>query len=125
MSNIEQLVQHYIQIRDEKARISTEQKLVTDRLARAMKKIEEKLLAEMQILGTESMRTSSGTCYRSIRTSATVDDRDTFMAFAVQHPEFLESRANKTAVEEYIDTTGEVPPGVRVSRMATIGVRRT
>jgi hypothetical protein len=47
------------------------------------------------------------------------------MAFAIEHPEFLESKANKTAVAAYMEANGELPPGVNVSRKLTVGVRRS
>lgn len=123
--NIEQLVARYVAIRDKKAQIAAERKETDDRINTAMRNIEARILEQMNTLGIESMRTTSGTCYKSIKTSAIVDDRDSFIAFAVEHPEFLESRANKTAVEAYLENSGELPPGVRVNRSITVNVRRS
>lgn len=123
--NIEQLVARYVAIRDKKAQIAAERKETDDRINAAMRNIEAHILEQMNTLGTESMRTTAGTCYKSIKTSAIVDDRDSFIAFAVEHPEFLESRANKTAVEAYLEESGELPPGVRVNRSVTVNVRRS
>lgn len=124
-TTIEDLVARYVAIRDKKAQLAAERKLVDDRINKAMTKIEQALLTEMNASGAESVRTGAGTCYKSTRTSAVVDDRDSFIPFALEHPEFLESRANKTAVEAYLDETGELPPGVRVTRAVTVNIRRS
>ena len=125
--NIDTLVADYIKIRDMKAQIVAEQKQVTDRISKVLKKIEGQLMDAMTELGTESMRTPSGTCYRVIQTSAKVEDRDQYLEFVKANGAwaFLESRANKTAVEEYLEANGELPPGITVTRFATVNVRRT
>jgi len=122
---VDKLVADYVALRDQKERIARERKDIDARIHRAMKTIESRLLAQLDQLGAESLRTAAGTCFRSMKTSAIVEDRDAFISFAVAHPEFLESRANKTAVEEYLDTKGELPPGVRVTRTHAVNIRRS
>lgn len=122
---IEELAARYVAIRDEKAKLAAERKVMDDKISNAMRKIEGMLLDQLNTIGAESVRTSAGTCYKSIKTSAIVSSRDEFMPFALENPQFLESRANKTAVEEYLETTGELPPGVRVTRAVTVNIRRS
>lgn len=122
---IEDLAARYVAIRDEKAKLAAERKVIDDKIAKAMRKIEGMLLDQLNTIGAESVRTPAGTCYKSVKTSAVVDSRDDFMPFALENPQFLESRANKTAVEEYLETTGELPPGVRVTRAVTVNIRRS
>lgn len=126
-ANINELVEKYITIRDTKAQIVADQKVAMDRINNALKRIEERLLDEMNKLGTESMRTTAGTCYRTITTSAKVEDREAFIAFVRDNNawEFLDSRANKTAVSEFLDEHKELPPGVSVARVATVNIRRS
>jgi len=126
-TNINTLVEKYIAIRDTKSQIAAEPKAVMDRISNAMKKIEERLLDEMNTLGTESMRTPSGTCYKSITTSAKVEDREAFMDFVRGNNawDFIESRANKTAVSAFLEEHQELPPGVSVTRASAVNIRRS
>lgn len=122
---IDELVGLYIKLRDRRSARKAAYDLDDAKDKAYQDKIEAKLLEYFKETGVESARTDAGTAYRSVAMSVTVADRDSFMAFALEHPEFLESKANKTAVSNYIETEGELPPGVNISRKATVGVRRS
>lgn len=127
MANISELVAKYIAIRDKKAEIVADQKGVLDRINHALSRIEASMLEAMQGLGVESMRTPSGTAYQSTRTSAKVEDREAFLTFVRENEAwaFLESRANKTAVEEFLTEHQELPPGITITKKLTVGIRRS
>ena len=84
-------------------------------------------LAEFNETGQESAKTEHGTAYKATRMSTKVSDRDAFLNFVRENEawEFLESRANKTAVTAYMEENEDVPPGVDVSRISTINIRRS
>lgn len=125
-SQVEQWVSDYIMIRDTKALIAERHKAEMERVNKALAKIERLLSDVLNEQGVEAMRTTSGMVHRSIKTSTTVEDREAYMAFVRENEawNFLESKANKTAVEEYLEEHGELPPGVRVSRFVTVRIVR-
>ena len=125
MTDTLKLISDYITIRDKKAELVSEHKLQLERYDRVLKKIEG-LLSDA--LGSaESIKTPAGTAYRSVRTSATVKDRDALIDYIKTHDAWglVPSRVNETAVAELMESTGELPPGVTVARRATINVRRS
>jgi hypothetical protein len=125
MIQIDELVSLYIKLRDRRAKRKAEYELDDAKDKGFQEKIEAKLMAYFNETGVESARTDAGTAFKSVKISATVADRDSYMPWAIEHPEFLPSSVNKSAVEAYLESTGELPPGVNVSRVATINVRRS
>lgn len=124
---LDELITKYIKLRDAKQELEAAHKQEVSRFTKAMTKIEQALLAEFTETGQESAKTSAGTAYLSTRTSAKVVSRDEFFDF-VRGQEawaFLESRVNKTAVEEYMAEHDELPPGVDVTRSLTVNIRRS
>jgi hypothetical protein len=125
MLQIDELVSLYIKLRDRRSKRKAEYELDDAKDKGFQEKIEAKLMAYFNETGVESARTDAGTAFKSVKISATVADRDSYMPWAIEHPEFLPSSVNKSAVDAYLESTGELPPGVNVSRVATINVRRS
>jgi len=67
-----------------------------------------------------------GTAYKSIRASASVGDWDSLFGFIQEDGawEMLERRVNKTAVMQYKEENGDLPPGVNWSETQVINFRR-
>ena len=124
---LDDLIGKYIKIRDGRDELKQQHAEELKRFTNALTKIEQTILAEFNDTGQESAKTSNGTAYRSTRTSAKVADRDAFFDFVKSNDafDFLESRANKNAVEAYLDENGELPPGIDVTRVITINIRRS
>jgi hypothetical protein len=125
-NSVDTLVEKYVKIRDKKAEIAAEQKKVMERINGALKKLEAAMMQEMQTAGAESIRTAAGTCYVSTKTTAKVQDREAFLDFVRENGawDFIESRANPKAVEEYVGEHEELPPGVTTTRYSSVNVRR-
>lgn len=125
--NYNEMVEHYVRLRDKRAEYKAEFDAKVQKIDLVLEKIEQKLMAYMNDTGIESIRTGAGTAYRSIKTTASVADRDIFLDFVRDHDawELLETRAAKKAVEDYRAANDELPPGVNWSAVATINVRRS
>lgn len=125
--NIDKLVEAYRKLRDKKAEIDQEYK---ERIAKVREKqelIENKILEFFNETGMESAKTPHGTAYVSEVMNARVADRDAFFRFVREHDawEMLESRANKTAVRQFVEEhDGELPPGVDITTVRKINVRK-
>lgn len=124
---MEELVEKYIKLRDTKAQLSADFKSRTAKLDEVIGKIEGVLLSQFMDLGMESVRTKAGTAYKSTRVSATVADWDNVLDF-IQRNELwnmLEHRVNKTAVEQFKEEHGDLPPGVNWREEVVVNVRRS
>ena len=124
--NNEQLVKVYIQLRDRRSASKRAYEMEDEDDKSKQEKIEGILLHRFQEDGIESCKTSSGTAYKSVRTSASVADQDLFFSFIVKNDlfEMLEKRCNKTLVEQYKEEHGEIPPGINYSETVVVNVRR-
>lgn len=124
--NTQELIDRYIQIRDKKTELSEKQKADMARINNALGKIETMLMEQMEDIGSESIKTPAGTCYRSMRTSVKVEDRDTFLNYARENDawDLLEFRAAKKDVEVFLEEHQDIPPGLSIRRDAMVGVRR-
>lgn len=123
------LVGKYIALRDRKAVMKKEYEDKVAKLQEALDRIEGVLLGTFNTTGIESIRTEAGTAYVSVRSSASVADRDGYFGWVIEDPAerlmFLEARANKVAVEQYKEVHGELPPGINWREERVVNIRRS
>lgn len=135
---VEELVSAYVKIRDKKAELKAQFMEQQRPYDEALRKIEVEMLDKLRTAGVESMKTAAGTAYKSIRSSVVVADRAAFLDFIVEGAteairngadatsafDYLDIKANKTAVEDHLSQTNELPPGVDIRREEVVGFRR-
>jgi len=123
---VQDIISKYIALRDRKDVIRREYNERVAKIAEAMNLMEAMLMDQLNNIGAESTKTEAGTAYIEHRTSATVADRDAFFAFVDQNDawDMLESRCSKTAVEQYKNVYGELPPGLNYRVERVVNVRR-
>ena len=93
----------------------------------SMEKLEAFLHLTLQKAGVNSMAAKGvGTAFIQKVVGVTVEDWDATLAWIRQQDswEFLEHRVSKSVVQDYMESTGEVPPGVRVNSEDEVRVRR-
>ena len=124
---VDSLVEKYVQLRDKKASIKKEYDEKVAKYDEAMSKVEAVLLKHFEETGAESVKTGSGTAYKSSRTSATVADWDSFFEYVKGNElwHFLEHRANKKAVEEFKNEHQDIPPGLNWREEVVVNIRRS
>lgn len=122
----DELVNLYVQLRDRRAMRKKEYETTDSADKAKLERLEGVLLAKFNESGMESVRTKAGTAFKHKTSSATVGDRDAFVAHirASQDFELMDVRANKTGVQNYLDATGELPPGINWREEITIRVNR-
>lgn len=114
-SKVEEMIGKYITVRN---------KLTVGRKAfegfeTVAKNIQDSLNATLVQIGNdtgvESFKTSSGTAFRKIKKMYRVDDWEAYSAWLIEtgNMHCVEKRPAKTAVEEYHNEEGEIPPGLR------------
>lgn len=125
--NITELVERYLKLRDKKADLKAEFDKKTEAINNALEMAENALLAFFNANGMDSASCPLGTAYKSTRTSATVADWDAALGFIRERElwNLLERRVAKKEVEAYVETEGDLPPGVNWRSDVTINVRRS
>jgi|SRR5210317_822965 uncharacterized protein with GYD domain len=125
MTDLNQKIMQYVQLRDYLDEAKKEFNNSMDRVKQAMAKLESEFAVHLNDSGSNSANTDAGTIYKIERTSATVKDRDEFFKFAIKNRKFeaMDIRANKKIIKELLDEGVEVP-GVKFTASTQIGIRR-
>lgn len=125
--SIEELVSQYIRLRDTIKQAEDAHKAKLKDAKEHLELLNNTLLERLNALGGESVKTASGTVYRSTKRSASIKDGDVFRRFVIEHEAFdlVDWRANATAVDDFIQEQSAPPPGVDFSTTYIVGVRRS
>lgn len=117
----------YIKLRDYKKSAQDEFAKSLERVNAAMERLEGELLNDLNQSGANSLSCDAGTVYKNMQMSATVQDRDVFLAWLKTGNDWeaADVKANKTFAKEYMEKTGQPLPGIKITQMATVGVRRS
>jgi hypothetical protein len=121
------LTRVYLKIRDEKTRVAEEFKQKEADLNGQLDKVKAALLDYCKEQGTESVRTSEGLFYRSVKTRYWTSDWEEMHKFVLEHqvPEFFEKRLNQTIVKTFLEENPDiVPKGLNVDSEYVISVRK-
>lgn len=123
---VETRVAQYVAIRDKVKEMDEEHEKKRAPLLELQNMLSGWLQQHLEKFGSESVRTAAGTVYLSTRFTASLADPDTFMKFVIEHNRFelMDRRANATAVKDYVQERGVLPPGVNLNGIKTVGVRR-
>ena len=123
----QKLIRLFMAIRDQqsqrKAAYDADDK--EDKATRA--KIEIEFLRRFNERGIDNVTSREhGVAYRVTRTSASVADFEALLHHVKENEawELLERRVNKTAVQEFVDEHGDLPPGVNTSSVQQVNFRR-
>lgn len=117
----------YIKLRDFKKAAEDAFKKSMARPNEAMDKLEAELLDELNTSGANSLACDAGTVYKNMQMSATVEDREAFKNFVLQNNlwDATDLKANKTFVREYMESQKAAIPGLKVTTLQTVGIRRS
>jgi hypothetical protein len=121
------LVEEFIRLRDEKQFVEKgfEAEMQT-RYTERMEAIKVTLLDLLNKLGVDSIAGKTGTAFKSISTSVTVADAREFRRHVIggEHWDYIDWRANKTAINDLVEQGEPLPPGINRSAFYNINVRR-
>lgn len=124
---VEKLTKAYLKIRAKRAELSAAFKAEDDGLAKQQDKVKQALLEYCKEQNVESVRTSEGLFYRSVKTRYWTSDWESMHRFILANevPEFFEKRLNQSVVKQFLDENPDlVPPGLNVDSEYTIAVRK-
>lgn len=124
---VAELTKLYIQLRDRRAQRKAAYVESDESDKQKQEKIEAILLKRFQDEGVDSSKTEFGTAYKSVKTSVSVADRDSYLEWVAANENwaFLDVKANKTAVDAYKEEYNDLPPGLNWREEIAINVRRS
>lgn len=121
------VVERYIALRDKKAELKAAYDASVEKIDTAMDRCEAFIMATMQQIGVDSVKTKFGTAYTTARTSATSADwTGATLPWIIQNEQWamLEKRVSKSFVEAYKAEHNDLPPGVNWREEIVVNVRR-
>ena len=124
---LETLTKVFLKIKNKRNELSIEFKEKDDELKIQQDTIKKALLDHCKKHNVESVRTSEGLFYRTVRTRYWTNDWEHMYEFIAEHsvPEFLEKRLNQGNVKQFLEENPEiVPQGLNVDSEFTISVRK-
>lgn len=125
----EELVQAYVNIRDERARILKEYEAEDAELKAAMEQLKVTLLSVCNEVNANSIKTSRGTVMRKLNERFFCNDWDSFRKFVMENDvlEVLERRIHQGNFKQFMSShEGDgLPPGVSAMREFDITVRKS
>lgn len=124
--NQKEMVGAYVKLRDHKLAADKEFKKSMERVNEAMQVLEAKMMSSLNDTGANNIKTEFGTVYINTKHTATVKDRKKFLEHVVVNNlwDALDARANKTFIREQAEEGIEIP-GVKLTSVKTVGVRRS
>lgn len=124
---VEKLTRTYIKIRDKRAELSAKFKEEDDALKDQQDRIKRALLDHCNEHNVESVRTTEGLFYRTVKKRYWTSDWESMHKFILEHevPEFLDKRLNQTNVKQFLEENPDLlPPGLNVDSEYAISVRK-
>ena len=129
MSNVtpDKLTETYLKIKAKRAELASDFKAEDDVLANQLEVVKEALLKYCADQGLESVRTSAGLFYRSVKTRYWTSDWESMYKFVLENevPEFFDKRLNQGNVRQFLEENPDlVPRGLNVDSEYAIAVRK-
>jgi len=124
---VDKLVSLYLKIRDKKAELTTTFRTKEEELNTKLDAVKTTLLDHCKNTGIESVRTVSGTFYRTVKNKYWTSDWESMNNFIIEHKavDLLEKRIHQSNMKQFLEENPEVlPPGLNVDAEYTITVRR-
>tara|TARA_Y100000401_G_scaffold61695_1_gene48946 strand:- start:96 stop:485 length:390 start_codon:yes stop_codon:yes gene_type:complete len=124
---LDKLTKVYLKIKAKRNELSAEFKEKDGELKDQQDTVKQALLNHCKEHDVESVRTSEGLFYRTVKTRYWTSDWESMYDFVREHdiPEFFEKRLNQGNVKQFLEENPEcVPPGLNVDSEYMISVRK-
>lgn len=124
---LDKLVKAYITLRTKRSELSAEFKAQDDALLAKQDKIKKALLDHCKEHDVESVKTSEGVFYRTIKRRYWTSDWPSMYEFVLEHqvPEFFDKRLNQSNVKQFLEENPDlIPPGLNAETEYAVAVRK-
>ena len=125
--DLAKLVRVYKNIRDKRAELSKKFKEEDGALIEKLDVVKKALLDYCNDNNVESVRTSEGLFYRSVKSRYWTSDWESMYKFILDNevPEFFDKRLNQSNVKQFLEENPDlVPMGLNVDSEYTLSVRK-
>lgn len=125
--SVDRLTSTFFKIKQKREELSREFKEADAKLSKQQDKIKQALLDYCKENEVESVRTSNGTFFRSVKTKYWTNDWDSMYKFILEHevPEFFTKNLNQTNIKQFLEENPEVvPPGLNAESEYVISIRK-
>jgi hypothetical protein len=115
-------------MREKKAEVAHEMEDKIDKIDSDMKAVKSAILQHMKDIGAESLKTSAGVVYRTVRTTYATSDWESMNKFILEHsvPELLEKRIHQTNMKAFLEENPElIPAGLNANSEYSVTIRRS
>lgn len=125
-ATVDKRVQQYIEVRDAIKKMDEEHEERKRPLVELQNLLTGWMQTFMENAGADNIKTAHGTCYSSTRYTASLADPEAFMSYvkSTGNYDLLDRKANVTACRDFVAENNSPPPGVNLSAIKTVGVRR-
>ena len=127
VGTLDRLVSVYVKIRDQKAELATEFAAKEKEFNSYLDTVKAELLTYCKDSGVESVKTNSGTFWRSQRSRFWTSDWEAMNKFIVDNEavDLLEKRLHQGNMKQFLEENPDLhPPGLNADTEYTITVRR-
>ena len=123
---VETVVQKFVELRDKRAALKRAFEAEDFLLKQGQEKIEAYLLKRLTEEGVDSFKTAEGTAYTALETKVSCADWGSIWQWMAVNGEFsmMEKRLAVSAVKDYEERTGNLPPYVNKMVEKVVRVRR-
>jgi nanoRNase/pAp phosphatase (c-di-AMP/oligoRNAs hydrolase) len=124
---IDKVIEAFIRLRAQKDALKKKQAEEMAPLTENLYKLQTYLQKLLQDSGQQSAKTASGTAFLQTDTAIAIEDFDAILAFIKANNlwPMLEKRVSKSVVTDYIESTSEVPPGLKITREVSCHIRKS
>jgi len=126
MPTIDEAIGGYLKLREAKEKLVRSQKEQLAPINEAMYKLQLFVQQQLQEQGQTNTRTTSGSAFLQTDTSVTADDFQATLAWIREKDMWamLEQRVSKSVVVDYVETTQEIPPGIKIKSEISCHIRK-
>jgi ATP phosphoribosyltransferase len=125
---IEKLIATYRKMYAKKGELEKELQETISDISTKMATVKKAILNHMKDLGVESLKTTSGVAYRTIKTQYTTSDWESMNKFILEHqvPELLEKRIQQTNMRLFLEENPDLlPPGLNSNMEYSVTIRKS
>lgn len=126
--DINKIVKIYLRLRDEKARLTREYDMAIAELNTKQAVLSSAILDECKALNVESIRTDSGTAFKTIKKKYWIADWEALYDFIAEYDAFdlLEKRIAQATARAWVEENPDIPiPSMQVDSKYDITIRRS
>ena len=125
--SLEKLVKTYVKIRERRSEIKKNYEAEDSTLVDSLDAVKAALLEHCKDHGVDSVRTSEGLFYRTVKQTYWTNDWDQMHAFILEHrePSLLDKRINQKHMREFLEENPDLlPKGLNSNSTYNISVRK-